>query len=483
MLPGQDPTAECAQDAPIASGPEESDDDGGPDTGEPEFSIAADPSTIVVPQGGSLSIAVTISRPAGFAESVAVTVDGLPAGVNASTVALAPDETTGTITLTSAPNAGIPRPNLARVRGHASTGTRSVALAVSVRGTASSVDSSFAANGEILTMVTILDVGEDANGKILFTGETAGNVPSICRLEVNGDPDNSFGTSGGCTGVGLASGTGQRLVLQGDKILLLGATPRPSLFVARLSADGVLDATFSANGVTEIVTEDSFRGAAIKVIGREIVVAGTVANGWPGQLPLMARLDENGAIEIGFNPEIHGSASMIADLVALDHCGFAVSTGDTLQAFKADGSSDLGFGTQGSVSLPQLSSSLTRAADGDILSAGAGMGVVRVSPAGLVEASDSPLTPGGVASSNAFRIVLDGDSAMVLGGRVSPDENRIGLGRRLGDGAPDLTFTRGGIKAYDITGSATGMVILRDGRYVLAGTTNSGYGALLRVWN
>src|SRR5688572_13678883 len=69
-------------------------DDGG---SEPEgsISVSGSPTTLSVPQGGTGTVTVTLTRGGGFAEPVNVTVEGLPTGVTAS---VAPTSLTGTTT-------------------------------------------------------------------------------------------------------------------------------------------------------------------------------------------------------------------------------------------------------------------------------------------------------------------------------------------------------------------------------------------------
>jgi uncharacterized membrane protein len=69
-------------------------DDGG---SEPEgsISVSGSPTTLSVPQGGSGTVTVTLTRGGGFGEPVNVTVEGLPSGVTAS---VAPTSLTGTTT-------------------------------------------------------------------------------------------------------------------------------------------------------------------------------------------------------------------------------------------------------------------------------------------------------------------------------------------------------------------------------------------------
>lgn len=75
----------CALLAAIACG----DDGSGP---EGSISVSAAPTSLTVPQGGSGTITVTLTRGGGFDDPVTVTVEGLPAGV---TAAVSPSPLTG----------------------------------------------------------------------------------------------------------------------------------------------------------------------------------------------------------------------------------------------------------------------------------------------------------------------------------------------------------------------------------------------------
>jgi hypothetical protein len=67
----------------------------------PDFTLAANPSSVAVSQGGSATSTVAITRTGGFASSVTLSASGLPSGV---TAALNPPSTTGassTLTFTA----------------------------------------------------------------------------------------------------------------------------------------------------------------------------------------------------------------------------------------------------------------------------------------------------------------------------------------------------------------------------------------------
>lgn len=67
-----------------------------------DFRIALDPENPNIPRGGSLPVTVKLDRLEGFNGSVEVRVDGLPAGITATTTRIGPDRYSGILTLTAA---------------------------------------------------------------------------------------------------------------------------------------------------------------------------------------------------------------------------------------------------------------------------------------------------------------------------------------------------------------------------------------------
>jgi hypothetical protein len=67
----------------------------------PAIAISLSASTLTVTQGSSGSVTVTLTRQNGFNDPVAVTVEGLPAGVTAAAPTIAVGQTSGTLTLSA----------------------------------------------------------------------------------------------------------------------------------------------------------------------------------------------------------------------------------------------------------------------------------------------------------------------------------------------------------------------------------------------
>jgi hypothetical protein len=92
--------------------------------------ITVSSESLSIAQGSSGSVTVTLSRLNGFAEPVAVVVDGLPAGATAGALTLGADQTTGTLTITVA-NSTVPGATPLTLHAH-SSGAAPVAATASL---------------------------------------------------------------------------------------------------------------------------------------------------------------------------------------------------------------------------------------------------------------------------------------------------------------------------------------------------------------
>jgi len=109
-------------------------DSGPTDPGEtPSFSLTVSPTTILIDQGASGTLTVTISRAGGFSGSVQVTAEDLPPGVTAAPLAVAAGSTAGSLVLSAASDAMVGQGSFT-VRGAGSgvdPATRNVTIGVS----------------------------------------------------------------------------------------------------------------------------------------------------------------------------------------------------------------------------------------------------------------------------------------------------------------------------------------------------------------
>lgn len=164
--------------------------------------------------------------------------------------------------------------------------------------------------------------------------------------------------------------------------------------------------------------------------------------------------------------------------------------------FHVDGTPDLTFGNQGSVTTPissgqDVAFAVATQPDGKSIVVGraqggsgafeADMALVRYLPDGRL---DEDFGAGGrvvipdAASSGLVDVVVLPDGRIVAGGFVGGD---FAVVRLMPDGARDGTFGTGGVVVTEITGFALGanLLVQPDGKYVLHGGTTDG-GALAR---
>ncbi len=152
-----------------------------------------------------------------------------------------------------------------------------------------SLDPAFGIGGKVTVDVGGVNPGYanavaiQVNGRIIAAGKVGNQNDSdfaLVRLEATGMLDLSFGTGGIATTNVYAADEAFAVAVQADgKIVAAGSGPFGENFlVARYDANGVLDPSFSGDGVADTDFETSIdwvRGMAIQPDGR-IIVAGTL---------------------------------------------------------------------------------------------------------------------------------------------------------------------------------------------------------------
>jgi uncharacterized delta-60 repeat protein len=344
--------------------------------------------------------------------------------------------------------------------------------------------------------------------------------------------DPTFG-NGGMTTIPLFANSGniadgKIVALQADgKIVVVGEMVTNNdvdFAVARLNADGSLDAGFGTGGKTTIPfnfggTRDALAtGVALQSDGK-IVVVGSADTGAPGAFDFAAaRLNADGSLDATFGSggkttipfDLGGSNNDDAHGVALQADGKIVVVGsaDTgapggtdiaAARLNPNGSLDATFGTGGKATVDVSGAggadfgaeAMTLQSDGKIVLAGAtsggfgtghgsGFTIVRLSAAGTldtgfgnagmatVDTGPPPEDVGGVAIQPNGRILASGASHGDLAGTST-------IVRLFADGSPDTSFG-GGQAAVDLhfgAGSASvgvsTMALQSDGKIVLAG--------------
>ena len=305
-------------------------------------------------------------------------------------------------------------------------------------------------------------------------------LAAVCAIAsaADGDLDTSFGANGFRL-TGLTDGYSNLpagMAMQPDgKVLLCnaeGVSPGVDFFVARFTADGDLDTTFSFDGKTTIDfggNDDICGGIAVQADGK-IVVAGTTQPPFDANSDFaVARLNADGT---------------------LDTATFGAGTGKSVVAF------DLG------ASNTDTATALALKADGKIVVAGSAVTASNGSDFAILQLNtdgtrDTSFNLTGratigfnLASSttkddNATRVAIDAQGRIVLAGFVdagTPGGTDFAAARLLATGTPDPDFSADGrvVVAFDLGGAGGGngdaaysLMLQRDGRIVLGGIADS----------
>lgn len=314
------------------------------------------------------------------------------------------------------------------------------------------------------------------DGRVLVGGEFANFVGfprgGVARLLDDGTLDLSFDPGAGANGHVLA------MVLQpGGRLLIAGAFTNfngtPSNRVARLHANGGLDASFTigagANGVV--------RALALQPDGR-IVIGGDFSS-YDGVLrSRVARLNADGTLDASFAPLLGASGAVRA--LALQPDGKLLIAGDVISfdgvparrvvRLNADGTRDASFDTSSGGNDSVLS--LAVQPDGRICLAGnftqwagAPRGyIARVNSDGTF---DSSFAPGAGAHSTVDSLALQPDGRLLIGGVFAwYDGARRGCVARVGaDGVLDMSFNA----RWGVHGLVAAIAAVEAGKTLLVG--------------
>ncbi|GAA4343356.1 hypothetical protein [Flaviaesturariibacter amylovorans] len=250
------------------------------------------------------------------------------------------------------------------------------------------------------------------DGRILVVGDftTYNGVPRnrVARLHTDGSVDAGFNTGAGADNVVV------HLALQADgKVLVQGFFStydgQPRHHVARLHADGSVDAGFVPGSGTNGMLHDVAPGAD----GRALV-AGRFTIGGIDHARLL-RLNADGGRDAAFNP---GFVSLPVEQTAVQPDGKVLTEGgftSQLVRFNADGSFDTAYHP----AVRDEVGFLRPLADGRLLLAGgfrgAGIpsGITRLQPDGSRDAAFNPAVPAGI---NVFALDLGPDGRILLFG-------------------------------------------------------------------
>ena len=293
------------------------------------------------------------------------------------------------------------------------------------------------------------------DGKILvgggFTVLGGNNRARIARLNADGSLDAGF--------IASADGvTVDHIALQPDgKVLLAGLFTQinglPRAALARLNADGSLDTTFDVPIVNSSSTPNTPAVLAVAlqpdgkilIAGNFITVAGRPRNN-------VARLNADGSLDALFAPDANFTVSAVAvqpdGRIVMGGAFTAVggAARNRLARLNADGTVDFGFSSSADASVQRLALQ----ADGRILvggtfsslTGGLRSRLARVGPDGALDLTFDPNVTGTVGGSSPgiYALMVPGPDQVVLGGAFSSvsGQPRSGLAR-LGSPLPVIT--------------------------------------------
>lgn len=284
----------------------------------------------------------------------------------------------------------------------------------------------------------------------------------IARLNADGTLDAGFDPNTNGTVHAVAVEADGQILLGGD-FTSIGGTGRNR--IARLHSDGTLDTDFDPGA------DGSVRCLALDADGR-ILLGGFFTNAGGGARNFIARLSANGVLDAGFDPNANGSVRSIAvetDGRILLGGQFTTISGTARNHIaRVDGGGllDTGFDPDpnGIVRCVALQ------ADGRILLGGqfsmiGGTGrnaIARVDTTGALETGFDPNAGGGFVSS----IAVQADGRILLGGSFTSvgGTGRTRLARVDAAGALDAGFTP------NVNGDVNSVAMQADGRILLGGT-------------
>jgi uncharacterized delta-60 repeat protein len=323
----------------------------------------------------------------------------------------------------------------------------------------------------------IYTLAVQADGKALVGGKfnTVGGQPctNFGQLNLDGTVDSGFGAGADSSVYTVSSQSDGKIVL-GGKFSTIGGQAHTN--IARLKADGTLDSAFSAQGSLEVDSLITQADGKILVGGKSIISIpdGTVR-------PLPVRLNPDGKLDLGFNPQVSGWVAAVAlqpDGKIVIGGNFVTTGGPArtnLARLNADGTLDDTF----QATADGFVYALAIQSDGKILLVGSfgnlnGLsrsGIGRLNPDGTL---DEDFNPGvnSFSRRSACCLALQTDGKILVGGGITAlgGPPRSGIGRLFADGRPDLQFRpTNDFVVYT-------MAIQADGDLLVGGGSSVSYG-------
>ncbi|HEY0458664.1 MAG TPA: hypothetical protein VGC97_05880 [Pyrinomonadaceae bacterium] len=330
---------------------------------------------------------------------------------------------------------------------------------------------------------TVNDLALQPDGSVFlggsFTSYNGTNRSGIARANTSGALDAGFSPSSSLAGnlFAIARQTDGK-VLIGGQFGSVNDTARSN--IARLNADGTLDATFApgtgANGIVE--------GIAVQADGK-ILIGGTFTGYNGTTISRIARLNADGTLDTSFNPGTGTNGDVLtiatqADGKILIGGGFTTFNSGTMNnmaRLNADGSLDgsfaIGTGVNGTVRkfIVQPDGKILVGGEYATFNGAAQKSLLRLNADGSLDASFNIGT--GVASGIKDMIRHDDGKIVIVGAFTTVNgTTRNRVARLNSDGSLDTSFDPGVGFAQDVLT----ITALPDGKYMVGGsfTTASG---------
>jgi uncharacterized delta-60 repeat protein len=294
------------------------------------------------------------------------------------------------------------------------------------------LDASFAPTGTGLNDI-VWSIALQADGKILvgggFTSYNGTTQNRIARLNTDGTLDNSFAPMG--TGLNDAV---YALTLQTDGKVLVGGfftdyngTIRNRIL--RLNADGTLDASFAPTGTG---LNNLVLALALQADGK-VIVGGFFTDYNGTTRNRIARLNADGTLDASFAPTGTGLNNIVRSLafqadgkvlVGGDFSDYNGTARNRIARLSANGTLDVGFVPTGT-GLSSTAFALALQADGKVLVGGSFTSfngtaqncIARLNTDGTLDASFAPTGTG--LNSATFALALQADGKVLVGGQFS----------------------------------------------------------------
>ncbi|MCU0485707.1 MAG: hypothetical protein MUC85_06300 [Anaerolineales bacterium] len=294
-------------------------------------------------------------------------------------------------------------------------------------------------------------------GKIIAGGSGGNKDFAVARYNESGSLDTAFGVNGKATAsFGSGWDYGQDVLVQSDgKIIVAGggyaADWNTDFGIVRFTTTGILDTSFDGDG--KVLTE--FNGYSDRILsvtlqGDQILAAGYATHCYGSDLAVV-RYQANGSLDTTFDTDgklttdfgaYHDSANSIAvqadgRIVAAGYTGEQPNgTEIALVRYNTNGSLDAAMGADGKV-----------------------------------------LTAFGGGYNLGYSVAVADGKILSAGWLNNTQSHDFAVARFLIDGSLDTSFAGNGVAVVDFNGGddqAYAMVVLADGKVVLAGTTLQG---------